>query len=748
MKGKRTILLSTLMLLSAVWFQAIGSANMSSDEKKLYKKGMDALAHENYQDAKGYFSELSTTSGDSEHLFLTGYSYFFSEIEQEKSIPYLEKALEKSKTDTIYEIYYYLGEAYLVNEEFDKSIEAFNSFKKFIKPGTEGAKLLVQVESRITNSTIGKKLKATPWEDIEVANLGKTLNTEFPEYAPLYSYDKNAILFTARRSSTTGGKKAFDNKFYEDIYVAKKQGNEWKMVEDKEVILKYLFNGYNSKKHDAGVVYAPNGEKLYIYRKDKVFVANRTGDKWDKPVKFDKVINSGKHVPSLTVSPDGKTIYFVSTRKEGFGGRDIYKTTQGADGEWAQPINLGKGINSDKDEDAPFLTPDGKVLYFSSTGHENMGGYDVFKANFDEAGNLGEAVNMGYPINSPSDDIYFVTDEAGEAGYLSSSRVGTSGNMDLFYFNINMEPVNASIRGIALNPYEKAPADIKLILVDAETKEEIGTYTPDKETGQYHIATSSEKNYILKLESTGTDGFSKDIFIPKQTKAYDSFQLLKLTDVVDEKGTVTARELNIKTGLDNMSKITKNIDLDVDSEKANMPFVVKGENDERGWSDITYASYINEYEFDDKNPKFFEINATLPVKSSTTGGTTGTGIIVSKFENFYGYNENEVNNDNDKLNALVASIAASVEKQGNIKITIEASASRVPTSTHGSNTKLAKLRAKQAKKALLHGLNNKGVDLRKVKWDEKPLVQGPAYADDETNTSKYAPFQYVKVVVE
>ncbi|MCB0381723.1 MAG: PD40 domain-containing protein, partial [Flavobacteriales bacterium] len=142
-------------------------------------------------------------------------------------------------------------------------------------------------------------------------------------------------------------------------------------------------------------------------------------------------INSKNQETSACFSPDGNTIYFVSNRPDGIGGKDIYKSTKNKDGKWGEAENLGRTINTIDDEDAVFLHADGKTLYFSSKGHKTMGGYDIFKSTY-EKGKWSTPENIGYPINTADDDVCFVLTASGEYGYYTSAKLDGKGKRDIY----------------------------------------------------------------------------------------------------------------------------------------------------------------------------------------------------------------------------------------------------------------------------------------------------------------------------
>ena len=283
-------------------------------------------------------------------------------------------------------------------------------------------------------------------------------------------------------------------------------------------IKKYLFNNYNSKKHNAAITLHNNNKYLYFYKKDKIWVSEFKNNEWQKATKLAKNINSSKfNIPSICVSSDGNTIYFVATRSKGIGSKDIYYTSKNANGIWDEAVLLGQNVNTEFDEDAPYLSEDGKSLYFSSKGHNSMGGYDIFKSII-KNNEWQKAENIGLPFNSPADDIYFSINESEESGYLSSNRKGGMGYMDIYSFNKECVPLKQTlITGIVLpNNISKLKPTIEVF--DANNQL-INKLIPDK-LGKFSFSVSPEKKYNITISTENKTTHTQHIFVPKQCESY------------------------------------------------------------------------------------------------------------------------------------------------------------------------------------------------------------------------------------
>ncbi len=205
-------------------------------------------------------------------------------------------------------------------------------------------------------------------------------------------------------------------------------------------------------------------------------------------------INTPYWETHATLSADGKTLYFVSDRPGGMGGRDIYRSVKLPNNEWSKALNVGTPINSEYDEDSPFFHPDGKTLYFSSNGDQSMGGFDIFFSKKNVDGTWGNPLNMGYPLNTVGDDVYFSTTIDGKKGYYSSSHEGGLGREDIYSIKLDtaiIEPVSILRGYIDKGSEPELPAGITIWVTDLTEDGDPIKYKPNRRTGSYIFALSS-----------------------------------------------------------------------------------------------------------------------------------------------------------------------------------------------------------------------------------------------------------------
>jgi dipeptidyl aminopeptidase/acylaminoacyl peptidase len=271
---------------------------------------------------------------------------------------------------------------------------------------------------------------------IEIERLGPEVNSEFDDYAPVITADGEYLYFTSRRPYTDKEKKK-NRMSQERIYEAIWDESSQSWLEATPLGTDINVPGRNI----SNVAISNDGQRLLIYQDDRygngdIYETYLKGNTWSQPVSLGNSVNSDDHESSASISPDGRTIYFVSERKGGEGKRDIWKATRDKNGNWGKPENLGKTINTKYDEEAVYIHPDGKTLYFSSKGHNSMGGYDIFKSELVN-GKWSEPINLGEPINTPEDDLFFVLAANGRTGYYATGRSGGVKNI----YQIRFTPI-------------------------------------------------------------------------------------------------------------------------------------------------------------------------------------------------------------------------------------------------------------------------------------------------------------------
>lgn len=385
-------------------------------------------------------------------------------------------------------------------QRFDEAIALYEKYKQIHYRAVNDA----EVDRRIAMSRKAKQLVASPIE-VAVNSMGPAVNSRMHDYSPLVTADGRTMYFTSRREGSTGGLRDAEGQYMEDVYVSHRTDEGWSPAVN-------IGEPINSMVQDATVGLSPDGNSMILYRTSRALVSGdlyecrRTGDGgWGAPELMTEKINSASHEPSANIAPNGEEIYFTSDRPGGFGGRDLYRIRRLPNGEWSLPLNLGPNINTPYDEDAPFLHSDGKTMFFSSNGHATMGGYDVFKSTLLDADmNLwSEPENMGYPLNTVDDDIYFTLSEDGRTGYISSERPEGMGEQDIYEVIFPSSQLSrVVVHGLITDALDR-PVKSRVVVTVAGGDEVIGVYNTNPRTGRFLMVLEPGGEYELKAEAEG-----------------------------------------------------------------------------------------------------------------------------------------------------------------------------------------------------------------------------------------------------
>ncbi|MDP2384876.1 MAG: OmpA family protein [Bacteroidota bacterium] len=367
---------------------------------------------------------------------------------------------------------------------------------------------------------------------IQITNIGNSINSIYPEYAPVISADGALLIYTTKRPGE--GKKK-QKEILEQIWLSEFNSNlnTWGFPNPLPK------NINNPKRNISNIALSNDGHKLLLYVDELTGTGDISesvlkGTLWSDPIKLPAPINSPSHESSATYSPDGKTIYFVSDRSGGKGGRDIWSCTQDKTGNWGKAINLGTKINSIEDEESLFMHPDGKTLYFSSKRKGGIGGYDIYKAELIK-NKWSVPINLGKPINTDGDDLFFVMVANGKTAYYSSNQKGTLGEKDIFkitFSSINKKkeigPRLTIIKGTVFDEKTNQALEADIELIDNEKNDVIAKFKSNSATGKYLISLPSGKNYGITVASNGYLFHSENINLPDSAAFQEIIKNIKL----------------------------------------------------------------------------------------------------------------------------------------------------------------------------------------------------------------------------
>jgi tetratricopeptide (TPR) repeat protein len=482
MKLRSLITLLSLTILTSLQSQS------KTDLRELYDEGEYFFQRKDFPEAFYYFVQLiKHEPNNANYNFKAGACLINMPGQEKKAIPMLEKAIKEinpnynrrsfNERGAPLHAYYYLGNAYRINNEIDKALEVY---KQFINsPDFYGNYNERMVFEEIKSCERAKIIKDAPIQ-LHEENLGPGINTKTDDYHAVVSGNDQTMVFVSTL------------KFYEGIFFTQKSNGLW--LEPVNINAQVLSDG---DMFPTGLSY--DGKKMLLVKRadvnNDIFISEFDGRMWSKAMPISENINSRNNEDYASFSKDGNTIYFTSDRRGGNGGFDIYKSVKAGD-TWGKPENLGDVVNSPFDEKSPFITADGKYLYFSSNGHFTMGGYDIFYSEMEDGVWL-RPVNAGYPLNTTSDNIFFVPVLEGKEGYISLMKDEGHGGQDIYRvaFGIGAKIDQAK----AERSMDKIDMDnsLKLKLIDEVTRDTTIIYF-NTMTQRFHFEVPEGKKVIFE----------------------------------------------------------------------------------------------------------------------------------------------------------------------------------------------------------------------------------------------------------
>ncbi len=381
--------------------------------------------NEHYPDALSIYLQLYEKLPDNANLaYCIGVCYLNIPGEKNLSVNYLETASKnisaKHKEGTItqisapYDALYDLAKAYRINYMFDKAKETYKKYAGTLLPDDRENQEYINHEIEVCD--MAKNLIANPVSYTE-ENIGEIFNDEKANFNPLISADGKSFAYMVSL------------KFYDAVMFSRLVNGKWTVPVNITPELQSDGDFYIS-------CLSADGKLLFLSKDDNytsdIYVSSYNGKSWSKTMKLNKNINTKYWESHGFVSDTGDELVFASDKPGGFGGLDLYISHK-VNGDWGPAVNLGPEINTQFNEDRPFLINNGKTLFFSSQGHDNMGGYDIFRSDLQSNGLWSKPKNIGYPINTPDDNFFFMPIGDGKSGYYSIYKEsGGFGKEDIY----------------------------------------------------------------------------------------------------------------------------------------------------------------------------------------------------------------------------------------------------------------------------------------------------------------------------
>lgn len=733
------------VLLTLLPFIAFSQDDPTEEEIRLIaeKESEQRLTVKSYvlmQEGYSYFAEILTDKlleyqpDNPNYNYRKGYLVLDGRKNANEALPYLEKGAtnitvapdfysSKEKASPP-DVYYYLGRAFHLNMKIAKAEEYYQKFLSTTDPNSE---LIPYARLKLRQCEVAAREIANP-KSARVINVSDRVNGIYPDYSPVISLDGSALYFTSRRPWENNESGIYRdlrfNQFTEDIYVSY-------MDFDGEWMDPFRLEFCIPRRNEATIAVSSDERRIYVYQDTTgdgdIYYSDFQTNRFQEVVQFDdSLVNTEWWEPHLYVTPDGQTMFFVSDRPGGFGGRDIYRCVKLPDQTWSAPINLGPNINTPFDEDSPFMAIDNKTLYFSSNGPLSMGDFDIFLSRRDADNNWSPPINVGYPLNSTGDDIYYTTTTDGLRGFMTSYRDGGQGEKDIYevkndYLGVNAVAIlKGQVKTVNDQPIPEDVA-IEVTCLDCDMESKNVVYPRLRDGIYFSSLEPCHKYNLVYVYDNGQKIIYTEEVETSCSDRYDEIYRDILIDVSNKEEIVSLPKEG-ETKKDDIVSRPRDVKEIVKERKEKEPKkeTRKERKEREAKKEIRYDDFSAK---DFKNPSY---------------------------KHSFNYNGAKINPNRGDFKKFVKVIEQQLAAgRDNISINIYASASQVPTKTYNSNEELSRMRAENIKYDIIAYFQNKTEYQDKIVVTiQESLVAGPSYEGDAYNRLKYRPYQYVEVTTE
>ncbi len=515
-----------------IFFLICSFSGISQNDKKQFKKAKNLFDNESFAEALPIFLKIDST--DQKDVFFIKYyigaCYLNTKYQKTKGIPYLEFAIANGEKFLPKDVFFDLSRLYHLDYQFLKSQRMLNRYFKL--SSTEDSLKIREAHQLFSMDSLAIKLQADS-EKYEVVALPYPINTGNSEKMAFVSADNNVLFFTRiyhKRSNDL----LMDS--VHQIMMSVKEKDQWGIPQSVQVF--YNKNLYVSFPQLVGISF----DARYLFFKintssnnGDLFVGELQGTECRNLKPLPKGINSPYDEGAISFTPNGDICYFSSNRPGGYGGMDLYKSIKRDNQKWGEPQNLGPMINSEYNENYPFIHPNGKRLYFASDNvKKTIGGYDIFVADFSaSAKDWTDPQNMGVPINTPGNDISFVPNAEGNLAYYSSTTSDEMGNFNLYVVRLEQSIPLTLVKGFIYESDTKNPISAQIKVYDATDSKRVKyIYNPNPKTGKYLMIFPPGKDYDMVIQAKGYYDYLLKIYVPHQSYFYELYQEIGLRPIV------------------------------------------------------------------------------------------------------------------------------------------------------------------------------------------------------------------------
>lgn len=512
--------LSALVIFLTMNISLLAQQPDKSRSDKQFDKAVQMYNRRDYPNALRLLEDLNKDEPAYTKAWLLKADIYYDLQDFPNAVVSYKKAVETDSA-VFPPAYYILANLYFDMEKYSEARMNYLKYLTFnpkiqteLKRTSENL-LLCDYRSQMINNPV-------PFNPV---NIGPNVNSSGYEYINAVSLDEGQLYFTRK-----GADPQSDESFYRSVSARSSTGMlNWSPAIE-------IGAPINTPGNEGALCVSPDGMTIIITccsRRDSygtcdLYSSHKIGNNWSEPENLGENVNTTAWESQPCLAADGRTLFFVSTRRGGRGGSDIWKSTLQENGYWGQLVNLGDSVNTTADEMAPFIHPDGRTLYFSSRGHQGMGGADLFVSRMDANGIWLKPQNIGYPVNTKLDEINLIINVKGTEAYISSEREKGFGKTDIYRFELPVQSRPASVSYVHGKVYDKntlIPLTATFELIDMQSNTVIVNSASDKVSGEFVMSLPVDKNYALNVSCKGYLFYSMNFNVSKE---YDSINPVKL----------------------------------------------------------------------------------------------------------------------------------------------------------------------------------------------------------------------------
>lgn len=454
-----------------------------------------------------------------------GLASFYQEVgKHQDAITNYKKAISINPKFYANAFYFLAGSQLLLGQyqEAKTNLETFLKFER-INPNTKE-----KAEKFLVNATFGTEAVKNP-KPYNPINVGAGINTSMNEYFSAVSADGNQFIFT--RGLTDPNRPGYEN---EDFFISTKKDEVWQTARPMSEINSVGNEGAPTLSADGTIMffascadqfgdYGAEGRKGY--GSCDIFYTQKIDGRWSEPRNAGPAVNTANWETQPSFSSDGKTLYFIRgiLRRGGPRTGDIFMSTIGEDGRFTEAVKISTNVNTPDNEESPFIHPDNQTLYFSSDGHPGMGGLDNYMSKRMPNGEWGKPVNLGYPLNTFSDDNSLLVYPNGKLAYFANNSAGGKGGLDIYQFELPQDVMPEKITYVKGKVYDaktKGPLEASFELIDLETQQLV-TRSYSQKNGEFFVTLTANKNYAVNVSKEGYLFYSDNFFLKEKATDFN-----------------------------------------------------------------------------------------------------------------------------------------------------------------------------------------------------------------------------------